>query len=98
MFFDDGLIYLTVMPIYIGAESIEWFIEGQSFSQLYDLAPRTPLPMQPLSPVPATNRRLRKRDYSLTGKGEGGGRGADHNVRPQESLALLKSFNPLCVL
>jgi hypothetical protein len=53
-------------------ENIEWLIEGQSFSQSFDLVPRHPLP----SPVNNLDRRLterlRKRDNLLTGEGAKG--------------------------
>ena len=78
----------------MGQESTEWFLDGQAFLRSYSLAPCPPLP----SPPPPGSkldrrhtRRLKKGGNLLTG--EGGAR--RRIIRPQESLALYKPFNPL---
>ncbi len=68
-------------------ERIQWFIEEQAFLRLH----AHPLP--PLSLCLPVCRR----SSLLTGDGGGGrGRAWSRIIRPQESLALYKSFNPLC--
>ena len=51
---------------YYGPESIEWFIEGQAFSQSYDLAPRSPHPPSPV-------RKTEKERKIADGRGGKGG-------------------------
>ncbi len=41
---------------WLGPESIEWFMEGQTFSASYDLAPRPPPPPSPVSSLPVCRR------------------------------------------
>ncbi len=71
-------------------ESIEWFIEDQTFMSPYDLPP--PTPNSPLSPISKLNRRhtgrLRKRDNLLTGGGSG-------RRDSEKALSSIKSFNTL---
>jgi hypothetical protein len=80
-------------------ERTERFIEDQAFLRLYDSAPR------PLPPHPTVSKldrrhtgRVRNRGKLLTGeRGEGEGV-RSQIIRPQESLVLSKSFNPLCCI
>ncbi len=71
----------SAIPVYGNAlslaESVEWFMEDQAFSQSYDLDPPTPTPSSPVSKLYRRHtERLRKRDNLLTREGEGGGRGS----------------------
>ncbi len=68
--------------IYMWPEIIEGFIEDQTFVLSYDLAPLTQSSC--VSPVELTD-------------GEGKGMGKIQIIRLQESLALHKSFNTLCM-
>jgi hypothetical protein len=76
--------------------STEWFTEDQAFSRSYDSTPCPP-PLFP-SPVSTLDRRhterLRMIDILLTGRG---GASRSRIIKPQESLALYKSFNTLCL-
>ncbi len=72
-------------------ESIEWFIEEQAFSQLYNLAPP---PCQ--QAWPATHGKDWERvDNLLTGEVGGGGWGRSQTIRRQESPVPYKSLNTL---
>ncbi len=91
--------YPVAPPIFrtdLFPKSIELFIEGQAFSQSYDLAP--PSPSLPPYPVSRLNRRrhtgrLRKRDNLLTGEGrEGGGRGAESYHRKKAWYSINHSI------
>jgi hypothetical protein len=72
-------IRLAVRNVWLAPESIEWFIEEQAFSLLYDLSLYT--------------ERLRKIKNLLTGWGSGWGR--SQFIHRRESLVLYKSFNTL---
>ncbi len=80
------------------AESIEWFIENQAFSQSYDAAPPPPTPSP--SPVTKLDRqhtgRLRKRDNWWKGEGWRNRWTWNQIIRQRESLVLYKSFDILC--
>jgi hypothetical protein len=79
-------------------ESIEWFTEDQAFSRSYDSTPcPMPTPLISLSRQyawPATHRKTDNERHFADGKG---GRARSRIIKPQESLALYKSFNTLCL-
>jgi hypothetical protein len=78
-------------PAYqVTRENIERFIEGQAFLWSYDSATRPLSPPYPIRPTKLTGR-LRKRVNLLAREA-----GRARIIRPQESLALYKSFNTLC--
>ncbi len=67
-------------------ESIVWVIEGQAFSQSYNLAPR-PLPLSP--PLPSVSSTSDSQESqcaqcSQEREGEGGGRGAESYDRKKD--------------
>ncbi len=87
---------LLFLPKYFSADSIEWHIEGQTFSRSYGLAPRPPRSLQPLSPVSKLDRWRtrgpRKRDKLLTG-----GVRKEPNQTTAKNLVLYKTLNTLWI-
>ncbi len=71
-------------------ESVEWFIEGQAFSQSYDLAPRPPSPL----PFPSVSWTSDIQEYwereAICSREGGRGWARSRIIRPQESLVLYK--------
>jgi hypothetical protein len=68
---------------------------GAGFLAVYDSAPRPPPPPSPVSNLPIF---LRLPVWSSLLPGEGGaGWARSRIIRPQESLALYKSFNTLLI-
>jgi hypothetical protein len=80
---------------FFASKSIEWFIEDQSFSPCYDLAPYSPPPSP--SPVSSLSPPVCRQSSLLTEEGESGW-GRSQIIRMRESLVLYKSFNTLWVL
>ncbi len=72
-------------------ERIEWFLKDHAFSQSMIRLHAHPIQSSHLNKLDRLHKeRLRKKDNLFLGEGQGMG------VRPQESLALCKSFNTLC--
>ncbi len=65
---------------WVTAESNERFIEGQAFSQSYNLAPTPPPPPVPSVSDRRHKGRLRKRNNLLRGTGEGVGEESNHTT------------------
>jgi len=81
----------SVRPCPFRTESIEWFMEDQTFSRRFGSTP-IPSPGSKLDRRQA--RRLRKRDNMLTGGGERG-EAPSHTTTRKPGL-LYKSFTSLC--
>jgi hypothetical protein len=74
------------------AKHIKWFIEDQAFSLSYDLAPPPPSPLS-VSKSTGDTQEDRERETTCWQEGRGRGWGKGKITRPQESLALYKSFD-----
>ncbi len=93
---------LEIIHTSVRAECIEWFVEDQTVSPLYYLAPPPPPPHFSHHYSKLDRRhtgRLRKRDSLLTGEGGGVGGGAksydSEKVWPSINHAILSVWGPL---
>jgi hypothetical protein len=81
----------------VNPERIERFLEGQAFLRSYGSAPRPP-PLPSVSWAgPATHRKTEKEMQYADVRGGGGDVEPKNKTGRKQSLALYKSFNPLCM-
>ncbi len=80
------------------AESIEWFVEDQAFLLVVWVG-SSPTPFSGQQSWPGIHRKTVKyRQFAHERGGKGVGKDSRSRItRPQESLALYKSFNTLCL-